>query len=188
MEYHSYYPGYDGRPQLKHHGVKGMKWGVRRTPAQLGHRPAAKKPADEDRKAKTHKAAKRVAAALLMTASATAAVAVYRKNPEKFRSIVSKVGDVTINTAKTAGRKSYEAGKKYVKDAIDGAKQGFKEGVKNAPKKAAEAVVTGAVMLAAKRMLDRAVGEQEAERIFKANNKKKIDSFWKVSSGGRDDD
>lgn len=25
---------------LMHYGVKGMKWGVRRTPAQLGHRPS----------------------------------------------------------------------------------------------------------------------------------------------------
>jgi hypothetical protein len=23
--------------ELRHHGIKGMKWGVRRTPAQLGH-------------------------------------------------------------------------------------------------------------------------------------------------------
>lgn len=26
-------------PELMHYGVKGMKWGVRRTPAQLGHKP-----------------------------------------------------------------------------------------------------------------------------------------------------
>ena len=30
------YNYYDGN-ELYHHGVKGMKWGVRRTPAQLGH-------------------------------------------------------------------------------------------------------------------------------------------------------
>lgn len=29
--------------ELYHHGVKGQKWGVRRTAAQLGHSPAAKK-------------------------------------------------------------------------------------------------------------------------------------------------
>lgn len=28
---------------LMHYGVKGMKWGVRRTPAQLGHRPSSRK-------------------------------------------------------------------------------------------------------------------------------------------------
>lgn len=31
------YDVYDQKNELRHYGVKGMKWGVRRTPAQLGH-------------------------------------------------------------------------------------------------------------------------------------------------------
>lgn len=38
--------------ELYHHGIKGMKWGVRRTPEQLGHAPKRKRPdiRSEDRK------------------------------------------------------------------------------------------------------------------------------------------
>lgn len=34
---------------LMHYGVKGMKWGVRRTPEQLGHRKSAKKVANSSK-------------------------------------------------------------------------------------------------------------------------------------------
>ena len=47
--------------QLTHHGVKGMKWGVRRTPAQLGHRPTTtskKKAAPKSSTAKKKPASK----------------------------------------------------------------------------------------------------------------------------------
>ena len=180
--------------ELRHHGVKGMRWGVRRYQNKDGSlTPAGKKrygdnPDDAETQAKTHKTAKRVATALLMTATATAAVAYYRKNPETVKAVLSKVGNTTISAAKKAGNKTYEAGKKYVQDAIKGAKEGFAEGVREAPKKAAKTIVTGAAMMAAKRMLDATVGREEAARIFQANNNKKIGSFWKVSSDDRDDD
>ena len=38
---------------LQHHGVKGMKWGIRRTPAQLGHK-AKKKKITADQRAKAN--------------------------------------------------------------------------------------------------------------------------------------
>lgn len=198
--------------QLQHHGVKGMKWGVRRyqnkdgslTDAgkkRYGDSPEGK--ARAEKAAKNAKTAKRVAAALVMTATAAAAVAYYRKNPEGVKSVLSKVGNYAVDR----GGKAYKAGKNYVNDAIkaapgkakqyakeafNSAKSGVKEGIKNAPKQAAkkatEAVITGATMMAAKRILDATVGKEESARIFQANNNKKIGSFWKVSPDDKDDD
>lgn len=178
---------------LQHHGIKGMKWGVRRYRNKNGSGTASGEksngtPSNAERSNKNGRTAKRVAAALLASASIGVAVAAYRKNPAKVNDILAKVGKSTIDGAKKAGSKTYNMGKKYAKEAFDSAKQGLKEGVKNAPKKAAEAVVTGVTMMTAKRMLDSVVGKEEAARIFQANNKKKIGSFWKVSQEDRNDD
>lgn len=182
--------------ELQHAGVKGMKWGVRRYQNKDGSLTDAGKKrynqnseSGESEKSSNRAAtAKKVAGVAIATATVATAAAIYAKNPEAVNAVVGKAANVTMSTLKTGKTKAVEAGKAYVKTSIEGMKEGFNEGMKEAPKKAAKAVVTGIVMNAAKRSLDSAVGKEEAARIFKANNNKKIDSFWKVGPEDKDDD
>ena len=179
--------------ELYHHGIKGMKWGVRRyqnkdgslTPAGQKRLNVAGSTNGSDR---NKQIAKKVAAAAIMTASVSAAAVVYAKNPEAANRVLSKVGNTTVSSLKKSGSKITNAGKEYVKSALKGVKDGFKEGVEEAPKKAVKSVVTGATLMTTKKLLDSLIGKEEAARYFQANNNKKISSFWKVSGEDKDDD
>ena len=176
--------------EIYHHGIKGQKWGVRRYQNKDGSLTPAGKKRQRDTSpeavAKRKARAKKVAVGTAMTLTVAAATVLYAKNPA-VHSVVNSMGKKTVAALKAGKGKAVKAGKAFVKQSITGVNEGIKASAKEAPKKAVTAIITGMTMNAAKRALDSAVGKAEAERIMKANNKKKIDSFWKVQEVDDDD-
>lgn len=176
---------------LYHHGVKGMKWGVRRYQNKDGSLTAEGRRrnalSDEGIASRKHTTVnkRKVARVGIAAATVTAAVLYVHKNPEAIGRVVSKFRGVKMSELSS---KAVDKGKEYVKNAVKGAGEGVREATKEAPKKAAKTVITGIVLNQTKRALDSAVGKEESAKIFQANDNKKIGKFWKVSPDDRDDD
>ena len=168
---------------LCHYGVPGMKWGVRRSSGQSRGSTSVKR--SSTAKPDHTQRNKKIAKAALAAASVAAAAYYVHKNPEAVGKVISKVKNVKVSDI---SKKAVNAGKTYVKDAVNGAKEGAKEAIKEAPKKAAKAVVGGIILNQTKRALDSAVGKEESAKIFQANDNKKIGKFWKVSDEDHEDD
>lgn len=106
-------------PYLVHYGVKGMKWGVRRTDAQLARArgksdTSNSKTSDAD-KEKRRATAKKVATATAAVVTVAAAATIYAKNKDAIDSFVSKYADQAISSIKTT--KQNAVVKKATKDA-----------------------------------------------------------------------
>lgn len=78
--------------ELKHYGVIGMKWGIRRTPAQLGHKPttAMKKVAGKIVRKEAGSAVKKKAGAAVDKAKSVGKKADSEKTPEERKQEVLK--------------------------------------------------------------------------------------------------
>ena len=146
---------------LMHHGVKGMKWGVRRTPEQLGYKPTAgsrikTKLNDPEFKRKAAKAAK--IALVIGAAYATHKVVndprVLAAGKDAITKVVAKSGAVKASTLKNVMNTTEFKAVKAIGDAAKSGALGNTAGVK-----AAKAVAGGAGKVLKK------IGSEETRNI-----------------------
>lgn len=179
---------------IAHHGILGMKWGIRRYQNKdgslteegkkrygIGEEYDPDRPTPEQDLARHNrrvKTAKNVA--VITGATAVTALIVSPKARAAVGNALKKIGG-TKNEVKDVGKKIGE-----------GVKEGIKEGIVDAPKTAAKMLTFGLVSLGLKEVTDIVLGKDTADRAYKANNKKKLSNpnYWQglKEDNSKDDD
>lgn len=162
--------------ELYHHGIKGMKWGIRRTPAQLGHyfkkRKIAKKRKAALEKARQTKAANAKAAARRKELIEKGRLSPKKMTNEELKArmerlrIEKEYNDLVANTKKA----NFSRGHRFVDKFLDSSIDKIAEGA------AADIVAQSVKVLLAdgtNKMFDRKTADGNALEVVFTNNKKK---------------
>lgn len=194
--------------ELYHYGILGMKWGIRRyqnpdgTLTEAGKRHYRTDDVEKARQIQRERDLRKVR--MIIVGGLTVAAigtAMSPKDKKKAMDAVKAVGDITMKDA-AKNTETVKEGEKAVKGILDGLGrgisnipksmgEGFAESIPRSAKKAVDLTITGASLMGLKKAYDGTLGRQTSDQIFRANNSKNIDKFWKTgnsNNNNRDDD
>lgn len=135
-----------GKKELYHYGILGMRWGVRRTPEQLGHKPAGSKERGADQQKKQE----------IKTASKNRRLL----SDQELRSRIERLR--LEKQLKELTREEVTPGKAFVEDVLS-----------SSGKKIAGALVTGAVLYGVKAAMTKEFNLKEAAAYMTPKPKNK---------------